>query len=53
MQVREATAGSRHRLGTRRHDTWQTAFRGIIPDPYIDRISADYEKRHHSCSPTA
>jgi hypothetical protein len=53
MKVREATAVDAAAIARVHYNTWQTTFRGIIPNPYIDRASAGDEKRHHSCSPTA
>jgi GNAT superfamily N-acetyltransferase len=45
MKVREATPADAAAIARVHYDTWQTAFRGILPDQYMDRTSAGYEKR--------
>ena len=43
MLIREAVAADAAGIARVHFDTWQTAFRGIVPDGYLQ--SASYEKR--------
>lgn len=45
MKVREATPADAATIARVHYDTWQTAFRGILPDQYMDRASGAYERR--------
>jgi GNAT superfamily N-acetyltransferase len=52
MKVRAATAADAAAIARVHTDTWQTAFRGIVPDPYIDRTAAGYEQRKRAWEST-
>jgi len=43
MLIREAVLGDAAGIARVHYDTWQTAFRGVVPDEYLQ--STSYEKR--------
>ena len=46
MRVREATVADAAGIARVHYETWQTAFRGIVPDAYLARTS--YEKQKNA-----